>query len=696
MRVSFIKAGLTTLGSLTLLLVFWGSLALGQELATSRGADGDTPDSVKESRDATVEVNTDEDILDLDIEELGKVDIVVPSFDVEVTSVTRSESTVGKSPAAVFVVTQEMIRRSGATSVPEALRLVPGLQVARIDAHTWAISSRGFNLRFSSKLLVLIDGRSVYTPLYSGVFWETQDLILQDIQRIEVIRGPGATAWGANAVNGVISIITKQAEDTQGAMISSSGGDQDKWINSVRYGGNLGEEFHYRVYAKHLERNSGFSPDGAHDDWRMQRYGLRGEWLAGECDTVTFQGELHDGRLGTHMLAQPIPTSPFTQELLNDTSTSGGFALTRWTRRLDDDSEHSLQVYYDRTERDEVGLGFGIDVFDVDFQHRFLAARRHHVTWGARYRHVSDKTESDNPFALSFDPADRYTNLVSGFVQDEISIVDDEITLTAGSKFEHNDFTGFEIQPSIRALWAPDERQAVWAAVSRAVRRPARADDDVRFRSLLAPPFVLGAFQGSRDTASEDLTALEVGYRVQQADTLAWGVATFFNIYDDLLTMTPTSPIGGFPPTGTFQLNNVGNGETYGGELNWQWQVADDWRLTGWYSFLQIQTHNSPGEDGLEGNSPHHQAFLMSSWDLPCRFEFDVITRYVDNVPAVDVSDYISMDLRLGWRPNDEWELSVVGQSLLEGHRLEFRPVVLQEQETEVNRGIYAQVVWRH
>ncbi len=632
------------------------------------------------------------------LEEFSQQPFLVPAFEQTVTAVTRQESTIGRSPAAVFVVTQEMIRRSGATSIPEALRMVPGLQVARVDSNKWAISARGFNNRFANKLLVMIDGRSVYTPLFSGVYWGVQDLVLQDIERIEVIRGPGATAWGANAVNGVINIITKSARDTQGVLVASGGGDQDESINAVRIGGAIGENFSYRVYGKHFERDRSFNAAGTHDDWRMGRWGFRTDWnpTGCDCDTITFQGECFEGRLG-NSITNVIPVAPFTEFVIDDIDHAGGNMLGRWTHRFSDESFSALQVYVDRTNRRDLQVDQVTDILDVDFQHRFVPACWHAVTWGVRYRQVSDTVGTTNAFTFSVNPTKRHTELVSGWIQDEMTLLEDELILTVGSKFEHNDFTGFEMQPTARLLWAPDERRVIWGSVSRAVRTPSRIEDDIMFRALAAPPSTFSLIQGNPFVESEDLTAFELGYRAQPNDSFSWDMAVFYNDYEDLISFRANGPPIVVPPIVDIPLlnDNIADAEVYGVEVSTQMDVTEYWRLMGWYSFLQIQSHNSANEAREEGRSPHNQAYLMSSWDLRHNLEFDMMVRYVDNLPNVNARSYMSMDIRLGWIPNDAWEFSVVGQNILEEHHAEFAPALVQTTATEINRGIYAQAVWR-
>lgn len=634
-----------------------------------------------------------DEILDLDLAELGDVDVVVPAFDVEVTSVTRQESTVGKSAAAIFVITPEMIRRSGANSIPELMRMVPGLHVGRITSSQFAITSRGFNDQFAGKLLVLLDGRSVYTPVFAGVYWDTLDVVLADIERIEIIRGPGATVWGANAVNGVINIITRKAGKTQGTLASAGGGEQDRAIGVFRHGGQVGDDLDYRIFSKYTDRAHAYRSGGGNDDWRVARTGFRMDWTPANApaDRWMFQGDVYDGSVGeSGFLA--TPDAPFSRLQVADTVVQGGYGLGRWTHTYDDQSSTSLQFYYDHTHRNSPEFNQKVAVFDVDLQHDHTLWDRHRVTWGLGFRHVRDAFSGDDSFVISFSPRRRQVDRVGTFVQDQISFFDDSVLLTVGTKLSNNEFTGFEIQPSARLLWSIDTQHAVWTAVSRAVRTPARAFDDIRLTQWEPPTLV--TLVGSRDTESENLIAYEIGYREQTNERFSWDVAAFFNDYTDL---TATSVIGfqpTIPPNVLLTINNSNAAQTYGVEYSANFAVTKDWQLRGWYSFLKLDV-NGPDAPSLENDTPHNQAYLMSTWNLPADFEFDLMGRYVDSVSTYDVANYISLDARLGWQINHEWELSVVGQNLLENHHLEYGPRFNGTGATEVTRGVYAQLTLR-
>jgi iron complex outermembrane receptor protein len=624
---------------------------------------------------------------------------------IPVTTVSRTPQPFSQSAAAISVITHDDIRRSGATSIPEALRLVPGLEVARVDSHQWAISSRGFNDVFANKLLVMIDGRSVYTPLFSGVFWDAQDTLMEDIDRIEVIRGPGASLWGANAVNGVINIITKSAKDTQGFLVSAGGGTEERGFGSFRYGGKINDETFFRIYGKYFDRDSSamLGGDDAHDAWQMGRGGFRLDWQPGDPNLVTLQGEVYGGELD-QLLRRVEPVAPYNFFLDEDTfAISGGNVLGRWTHTISENSNFSLQSYYDRTYRDTAIFREDRDTYDIDFQHRFPIGERQNIIWGAGYRNTGDDVR--NSFDISLDPESRRLQLFSAFVQDEIPLVESNLVFTIGSKFEHNDFTGFEVQPSARLLWTPHEKHTLWASVSRAVRTPSRAEADVRLNVQPGPaPGSLVSLIGDDSFDSEELIAYELGYRVQPTKRLSFDLALFYNDYQNIRGLHTGSPFMENSPTPhvvipMFAANNL-KGETYGSELSANWQMLDNWRWTANYTFLQqaIHTKGAPDhttEREIEGSSPHHQFSLLSRIDLPFHLQFDADVRYVDALPAQGVDSYVTMDARIGWQATTNLEFSIVGQNLLDNRHLEFKPTLIATETTEVERGVYGKVTWR-
>lgn len=634
-----------------------------------------------------------DDLLDLGIEELGNVE-AIPSFDVEVTSVTKTKSTVGKSPAAVFVLDREMIRRTGATSIAELLRHVPGLQVARNSSSRTAVSSRGFNNVFANKLLVMIDGRSVYTQLFGGVYWEVQDLVLQDIERIEVIRGPGATVWGANAVNGVINIITRRSQDTLGTLFTTGGGDQDRIISQFRHGFQVGDDFFMRISGKHRELNEGLGP--GHDDWRFGQIGFRADWQpdAGP-DSLTFLGRLYDGVQGSFSPAEAIPGPPFVRSRIRDTTMNGGHALARWTHEIDEDTSWTAQAYYDRTKRNETAADLSIDIWDLDFQYQSRPWIDHQVTSGLQFRHYSDNVTQTNPFVLTLNDTSKRIRRSGFFIQDEYSVSED-LQVIIGSKFSYNDLSRYEYQPSARSVYSLDDTHAVWGAVSRAVRTPSRVADDLMLRQLAIAPLVFAQVTGNDRLQAEDLTAYELGYRAQESEHFSWDVAAFFNRYDDLIGFIPGPLMAGLPPTFPLTFQDGGRGDTYGFELNSQLNVTECWTLRAWYAFLRVQTDGTGQDFSLEGSAPRNTVQVMSSWDLTEDVEFDVITRYVDSLPARNVESYFDLDVRVGYAVRDDLTLQVVGQNLLDGSRSEFREQNGLPAPSEIRRGVYGQVEWRY
>jgi iron complex outermembrane receptor protein len=635
-------------------------------------------------------------------------------MNIEVTSVAKKAQKVSDAAAAIFVITQEDIRRSGVTSIPDALRLAPGMQVARIDSNKWAISSRGFNGRFANKLLVLMDGRTVYTPAFSGVYWEVQDTLLDDVERIEIIRGPGATLWGANAVNGIINIITKKAWDTQGGLVTAGGGTEERGFGAMRYGARLGDDAFVRVYAKYFNRDGFVDPTGTDtdDDWDVVRGGFRLDWQASEHDTLTLQGDLYNGN-ASQMLTLPALTAPFSLTVNDDIDFLGVNLLSRWQHTFSSTSDMTVQLYYDRTDREEaLFVEESRDTIDLDFQHRFTMGARQEIIWGFGYRYTHD--DVTNTFFASITPDSRGNHLFSAFVQDDIILIQDRLRLTLGSKFEHNDYTGFEVQPNARLLWTPHTRHTVWAAVSRAVRTPSRGENDVRFNRLVIPPGTpmlnpgplpaLVALIGDDDFKSEVVLAYELGYRLRPLDRLSVDIAVFFNDYDNLRTVEPGAPFVETDPAPPHVVvpaifDNKMHGESYGVELMVDWRPWDWWRMQVTYTYLQLdldvdRDSLDTGAVEVEGHSPHHQFSFRSSLDLPWALEFDAWLRYVDDLPNLDVGSYVTLDLRLAWRPLKQLELSIVGQNLIASRHLEF----VQESfpfPTEIERSVYGKITWR-
>lgn len=596
-------------------------------------------------------------------------------MDIEVSSVSKHPEKLFGTASAIQVITAEDIRRSGATSLPEALRLASNLEVAQIDARQWAITARGFNNVFADKMLVLIDGRSVYTPLYAGVYWDVQDTLMEDLDRIEVISGPGATQWGANAVNGVINITTKSAKDTQGGLLTGSGGTSLHQAGGVRYGGELAPGVFYRVYAKYFERGASVMPDGqdAKDNWRTIQGGFRVDWEAKADNQLTLQGDVYSGKYGR--------TGP------DDIGTRGRNVLGRWSRTLAENSDLKLQVYYDHTHRNIPGsFTQSLNTYDIDFQHRFPLGSAHDVIWGFGYRLVDD--DIVNTPANAFLPPQVTRQWYSVFAQDEIALSDNRLHLTLGAKIEHNDYTRFELEPSARAAWTPDGTRTLWAAVSRAVRTPSRIDRDLF--SPATPPYRIA---GGPHVTAEKLLAYELGYRQQLAAPLALALATFYNTYDDLRSLEPLNPPKLFPVERSSGLR----GWSSGAELTLEWHATAAWRLSAGYTELRVHSEPQPGNldrsDGRKiARDPNRQMVLRSLLDLSAQWELDSTARYVGAINNQTVPGYAELDLRLGWHPSSSWAISLAGQNLLHNHHAEIN---VQGTRREIARSVYTQGTWR-
>jgi len=638
--------------------------------------------------------NPPDNLKQLSLEQLGKI---------EVTTASKEPVQATRTPAAIYVITQEDIRRSGASSIPEVLRLVPAVEVARIDSGKWSIGVRGFGSRLSRSVLVLIDGRTVYTPLFAGVYWEVQDTLLEDIERIEIIRGPGGTIWGANAVNGVINIITKSSKDTQGTLLSAGGGSIDQDSVGFRHGGGKGKDFNYRVFGKAFTRAPEFHPDGKEfDRWRMAQTGFRTDWELHTRDTLTLQGDLYNSDDGERVaIATYSPPSTIIVE--QSAELSGGNLVGRWRRVLSAGSDIQLQTYYDRTNRREASFGESRDTFDIDFIHH-LTPWRQNFLWGLGARISSGNVTTVVPTIL-FIPNHQTDKLFNAFLQDDIPLVGNQLSLTVGAKLLHNIYTGFEIQPSARLLWTPNSSQSVWAAVTRAVRTPSRVEENDLLTGLFSanPPTFL-RLVGDGKFSSEHLVGYEAGYRNLVKPRFYVDIAAFYNNYDDLLSIEPGTPFAETsPPPLHFVvplfLRNGLLGTTYGLEIAPDWTPTPWWRLRGSYSFLHIDLARKAGSldsstsASTEGSSPQHQLVIQSSLDLSKKLELDQTFRYVSALPSQGVRAYATGDVRFSWRFASDFELSLVGRNLLQPRHAESAgdpgPLV------GIKRSIYGKITWR-
>ncbi len=640
----------------TALLLAFGVVGLGSPLLAQK------PDSTAQPADSGPSVAT---LKKLSVEEL---------MNVQVTSVSRRPEKLSQVPSAIQVLTQEDIRRSAASSLPEALRLATNLQVAQMDSRQWTVSARGFNGSAANKLLVLIDGRTIYTPLFSGVFWDAQDIALSDVERIEVISGPGATLWGTNAVNGVINIITKNAKDTQGLVLSGGGGTQLRGIAGARFGGALGRTAWLRVYGKDFARQPSLRPDGtdAADEWHLRQGGFRMDWEASAVNHVSVQGDIYDGRI--------------RQDTLPDVGISGHNIVARWSHTASGNSSVTAQLYYDRTHRDLPKVfGEDLDTYDIDAQHHFRLGNRHDVVWGLGYRLINDWV--GNSAQLAFLPPHVAREWFSGFVQDEIAVVPERLHVALGTKVEHNDYTGFEVQPSGRVNWTVSPNATLWAAVSRAVRAPSRIDRE--FYAPAQPPYFLA---GGPNFHSEQELAYELGYR-RQEEAVAFSVATFYNRYYGLRSIEQVNPPQPIPVV----IGNGQDGESYGAELTGDYRVTNRWRVRAGYTELRVHVWPTPGSTDRSGGSgeshdPERQFTLTSSLNVPGDLALDGTWRYVGAITNQQVPDYSEVDARLTWQPEAAWSLSVVGQNLLHSSHTEFgTPGVTRRY---IPRGVYGSFEW--
>jgi iron complex outermembrane receptor protein len=612
---------------------------------------------------------------DLSIEELSNIEVI---------SVSKREERLSDAPTSVFVITSEDIRRAGAASLPEALRLAPNLQVARVSANEYAVSARGFNSLAANKLLVLVDGRSVYSPSFSGVFWDAQDVMLEDIERIEVISGPGGTLWGVNAVNGVINVITRLAAQTQGGLLVAGGGNREDRA-SLRYGGTFDNDVNYRVYATHFDiQNTGTQAGVMKDDAAHQtQVGFRSDWGRGS-DKFMLKGDAYTGRDD-----QPLPGSlsiTGVQLSLGQISLSGGNLIGRWDRSLAGGGGVTIQAYYDRTER-TVPPTFGDSQNIVDLQLQYSASRIgvHTAVWGAEYRYGMDRVANSIYVALL--PANLDQSWSSVFAQDEIALRDD-LRITLGARLEHNDYTGTALLPTARLAWKWAPSQLLWSAASRTDRAPSRLDHDIFVPGQ--PPFLL---RGGSGVLAETADDYELGYRGQITRAASLSATIYHTVYDRLRTQQ-------VDPSFTYLFYGNGmRGTTSGLELWGSYQATSIWRLNGGFSRLRQNLHLTPysidigAVQGTQGANPARWGTLRSSLDVGPRTQFDVTLRYVGALSQPAVPSYTALDLRLGWQLRPNIDLSIAGQNLLGSGHGEFTDVATR---TDIKRAVFVKLACRH
>jgi iron complex outermembrane receptor protein len=630
------------------------------------------------------------DLLALSLEELA---------DLRVTSVSRVEERLADAPAAVFVITRDELRRSGVTTIAEALRLAPGVEVARRDAHSWSIALRGFNSDLANKLLVLIDGRSIYSPLYAGVFWDVQDTLLEDIERIEVIAGPGGALWGANAVNGVINIITRSATATTGAFFEAGGGNEEQGFAALRYGGTFGNGIAARGYVKAMDRDSLKNMNGtdAVDSAQMAQGGFRLDWSASDVDRLTLQGDFYRGdNAGVFQNDFTLGTLP-SGSTAGEVDLGGSNVLVRWERALEGGADFSLQGYYDRTSRDiPRTYAERRETFDLDFQHHLRANGAHDLLWGAGFRSTGD--EIDDSLYTRFVPDARQDETVSAVLQDKIAVKGEQMFLTLGSKFEHNDYSGFEVQPSARFSWTINERRSFWSAISRAVRIPARLDSDLRLTvpvGLAGVPLYVSA-DGSPSYDSEELIAYEAGYRLRPTERLSFDVAWYYNDYDHLQTVERHAPIIVLTPPAyavlPHTIENRMTGTSRGGRFVANWQPTDRWRLRFQYSRLNLDLEHELGSRDTsrfneQGNSPENQAAVYSFLNLSTTLDLYTGVRYVDELPNLGIDSYVAVNAGMTWSPMATLSTSLSLENLNDARHVEFAG-------KQIERSAFVRVRW--
>lgn len=633
------------------------------------------------------------DFLHLSIEELSQI---------KISSVSKQEESLSDASASIYVITGEDIHNSGATTIPEALRLAPNLHVARASSGHYAISARGFNNAIGNKLLVLVDGRTVYSPIFSGVFWDQQDIMLEDVERIEVISGPGGTLWGSNAVNGVINIIIRSATDTQGALATIGGGNLERGM-SGRYGSAIGDNGYYRVYAKGMESDHTQRTDGTevNDAFKRTQAGVRVDWDINN-DHITLQSDIYDGKLG-----EAGTTSN------DEMHFNGGNILGRYTRQFANDSELTLQSYFDYAVRENDNL-LGIEkdemnIFDAELQYALPALGSHRVLLGAGYRKAEDRVDN-NPDApplvpqILFLPKNKNLKWRNFFIQDEIALSKD-LDLTLGGKWEENIYTGTEFLPNVRLAWQQQPDQLLWGSVSRAIRAPARVDKEFHLRASVPPelqvllglPPVISFISGGPGFESEISDVAEIGWRAQPTEAFSYSVTAFYNEHDKQRSgERDPNDTTGF----TFLVSNTINGTSKGLEAWANYQVSDQWRLSGGLVELRQDLQNNPGSTDPEGpralgNDPEHTAMLRSTFNINDDHQLHILGRHVSKLPDPEVPAFTAVDMRYGWDFENNFELSLLLQNLFDTGHVEFYGETDGDPlAVEYGRGAFLKLTW--
>lgn len=629
-------------------------------------------------------------------------------LDRAVDSADRSPRSVRTSAASVFVLTGEDIRRSGARSIPDALRLVPGVHVASIERHQWSISIRGFGDQFANKVVVMVDGRRVNSPLFGHVYWDTVDTLLEDVDRIEIIRGPAGSVWGADAMNGVIHIITKSSARTHGAFVEAGYGTVEQGFGGFRIGGPIGTTGNFRFWGKGFNRETGYAPGGAHDDWRQRRTGIRTDWIPWDGAELTVAAESFECMNGESAIAPSLVATSGARGSVDDIDVSGGHYLAKLTHRFTATHEIAANVSFDWFRRDTpLFLSEDRDTFAVDLEQRLRTPGDTRFTWGVGYRVSRDEigTPQDAMFTLG-DP-ERTVHELRLFARTDLALAE-RLRVSLGSALEYRSLGGVDVMPTVRAWWQPSEAHVLWAGVSRSTRMPTRAERDMQLLrpALPGPIFANPMFPvivGTRDFDSETAVTAELGYRVEPHPALSVDVSAFFTRYDDLRG-TQSLPFQPSSAPGTIAvpllLDNSGSGDVGGFEVYCEWRPTSALTLGGGYSLLRMNLDDVPsdGDPAVqhpEDRDPSHLATATASYALTDGLRFDVVGRYVDRSRALRVPAWVQVDAQLAWAISNVVEVSIVGRNLGDPRQPEYRPTIYGVQPTEVKRSVYGMITLR-
>jgi iron complex outermembrane recepter protein len=636
-------------------------------------------------------------------------------MNMEVISVSKKEQKLSRVAAAIFVITQEDIRRSGAINIPDLLRIVPGLEVAEINGSTWAIGSRGFNQQFSNKLLVMVDGRTVYSPYFSGVIWDTVDLPLFDIERIEVIRGPGGSVWGANAVTGVINILTKKASETKGALVEVGAGNIEQGFGIAQFGGTLGKQTDFRVYTKYFNQDHMLDLNGQNgeDGWHRFRSGFRTDTHLSTKDSLMVEGDVSVGREGEYGFVLPAVTSPGFVAVAEQINLANGSLQTVWTHNYSENSNSSLQFSFAQNRRDDPLNPEFRNTYDLDYRHQFAWGSRQEFVWGLGYRYTTDQIGGS--FTVAMNPSSRVLQLFDSFVQDEVAIVPRRLYLTLGTKLEHNDYTGFELMPSIRASWSLTDSHTLWAAVSRALRAPSRNDTNLVLNigdiSPPGSPPVLLRLLGNPDFKDERLISCEAGFRTMIHKRFSIDLAVYFDDWHNLQTTEPSGTFLELAPLPAHQVQivkyeNLMHGENHGIEISANFKLTERWSLVASFAPEKAHMHTDPSSADTQtalfvhGATPNWPGQLRSHLDLHHGLTWDASAYFLDALDNqgpfsnVSIPSYTRLDTGLTWN-RERFSLGIVGQNLWKDHHVEFEDVNGSIQSGQIKRGAFIKLTWR-